>query len=133
MMLREDKLRRLKGLYVIIDTAALAGRNHVEATAQVIKAGAGIIQLRDKEHKKKELIEIAWNIGRLCRENGVLFIVNDYLDVALASDADGLHVGEEDLPPVIARGLLPRRLSTRVPTISASVVCIRPFRKMTTR
>jgi len=108
MMLREDKLRRLRGLYVIIDTTALAGRNHVEAAIQVIKAGAEIIQLRDKEHKKKELIEIAQKVADLCREHGVLFIVNDYLDVALASDADGLHVGEEDLPPFIARILLPR-------------------------
>lgn len=107
-MLRDDKLRRLRGLYVIIDTEALRGRDHVESTAQVIKAGAQVIQLRDKEHKKAKLIGIAQKMGQLCREKGVLFIVNDYLDVALAADADGLHLGEEDLPAAVARGLLPQ-------------------------
>lgn len=107
-MLREDKLRRLRGLYVIVDTEALRGRDHVESTALVIEAGVKVIQLRDKEHKKAKLIDIAQEMGKLCRENGVLFIVNDYIDVALAADADGLHLGEEDLPAVVARGLLPR-------------------------
>jgi thiamine-phosphate pyrophosphorylase len=107
IMLRQDKLDRLRGLYVIIDTEALKGRDHVEAASQVIGAGAGIIQLRDKKHKKKELIGIAAKIGDLCRKHGVLFIVNDYLDVALSVDADGLHVGAEDLPPGTARRLLP--------------------------
>ena len=106
LMTRQDKLKRLKGLYVIIDTEALVGRDHIEVVRKVIKAGAGIVQLRDKINEKRELIGIARKIRDLCRDNGVLFIVNDYLDVALAVDADGLHVGREDLPPDIARRLL---------------------------
>ena len=104
---RREKLNRLKGLYVIIDTGALGGRDHIKAAEQAIRGGARALQLRDKELKKKELIGVAEKISKLCRESGVLFIVNDYLDVALAADADGLHVGGEDLPPGTARRLLP--------------------------
>jgi thiamine-phosphate pyrophosphorylase len=107
-MSRQDKLKRLKGLYVIIDTASLRGRSHLEAAEKMIHGGAGVIQLRDKETGKAELIRIAGWLTDLCRKHGVLFIVNDYLDVALAVDADGLHVGEDDLPAAIARKLLPR-------------------------
>ena len=56
---REDKLKRLQGLYVILDTAALAGRDHVITASQLIKAGARIIQLRDKSLKKNDLLNIA--------------------------------------------------------------------------
>ena len=107
-ILREDKLKRLTGLYVILDTTALAGRNHEDTATQLIKAGVKIIQLRDKMLKKKDLVEIATKVGNLCRDNGVLFIMNDYLDIALAANADGLHLGEEDLPPDVARRLLPQ-------------------------
>ena len=105
---REDKLKRLQGLYVILDTAALAGRDHVITASQLIKAGAKIIQLRDKSLNKNDLLNIATRIGNICRDNGVLFIVNDYLDIALAANADGLHLGEEDLPPAEARRLMLR-------------------------
>ncbi|HEY98153.1 MAG TPA: thiamine phosphate synthase [Dehalococcoidia bacterium] len=103
---RQDKLSKLRGLYVIIDMAMLKGRSYQEVTAQVILGGAGVIQLRDKEHGKKELLAIARDIRDLCREKDILFIVNDYLDIALAVDADGLHVGPEDLPVATARQLL---------------------------
>jgi thiamine-phosphate pyrophosphorylase len=103
---RQDKLHKLTGLYVIIDTAWLKGRSYQEVTAQAIRGGARVIQLRDKEHNKKELLPIAQEMRDLCRENDILFIVNDYLDIALAVDADGLHVGPDDLPVEIARQLL---------------------------
>jgi thiamine-phosphate pyrophosphorylase len=104
---RQDKLERLQGLYVIIDTTMLRGRSYQEVTNQVIRGGAGVIQLRDKEHGKKELLTIARDIRDLCQEKGILFIVNDHLDIALAVDADGLHVGPDDLPVATARKLLP--------------------------
>ncbi len=106
-MLRQDKLKRLAGLYVIIDTAFLKGRKHTEVAAQAIRGGAKAIQLRDKEHSTGEFLSIAGEMKDLCSENNVLFIVNDSLDVALAVDADGLHVGRDDLPVAIARHLLP--------------------------
>ena len=106
-ILRQDRIKRLAGLYVIIDTAALHGRSHIEAAAQAIMGGAKVIQLRDKEHSKKELLAIAEEMKKLCARHNVLFIMNDYLDIALAVDADGLHVGADDLPVDIARQLLP--------------------------
>ena len=106
-ILRQDRLKRLTGLYVIIDTAALKGKSHIEAAAQAIRGGAGIIQLRDKEQSKKELLTIARELRKLCTEHNVLFIMNDYLDIALVVEADGLHVGPDDLPLEIARQLLP--------------------------
>jgi len=106
-MLRRDKIKRLAGLYVIIDTAFLKGRRPAEVTAQAIRGGAKVIQLRDKEHDTRELLSIAGELKELCSKHNVLFIVNDSLDVALAADADGLHVGQEDLPVATARRLLP--------------------------
>lgn len=106
-LLRQDKLRHVSGLYVIIDTQVLKGRSHVEAASQAIRGGAKIIQLRDKTTDKRELLPIAQQLKNLCAEHDVLFIINDYLDLALAVDADGLHLGQDDLPVKVARKLLP--------------------------
>jgi thiamine-phosphate pyrophosphorylase len=106
-LLRQDKAKKISGLYVIIDTQALRGKNPLEATRQVIAAGVKVIQFRDKTQPKKLVIPNAAEILDLCRQNDVLFIMNDYLDVALAVDADGLHIGQDDLPFEVARRLLP--------------------------
>ena len=106
-LLRQDKVKHLSGLYVIVDTQALKGRQHMEVARQVIRGGARVIQLRDKVQNKTELLPIAQRLRALCAERGVLFIVNDYLDIALAADADGLHLGQDDLPIRVARQLLP--------------------------
>ncbi len=105
-LLRQDKVKRLPGLYVIIDAQFLKGRSHLEAARQAIQGGASVIQLRDKQLSKKELLPIARGLRNLCAEYNVLFIVNDYLDLALATDADGLHLGQDDLPVKEARKLL---------------------------
>ncbi|MDP3880124.1 MAG: thiamine phosphate synthase [Dehalococcoidales bacterium] len=106
-LLRQDKAKLIAGLYVIIDTQALKGRNPVEVARQVIAGGARTIQLRDKVLGKKELLPVARQLRDLCAERNVLFIVNDYLDVSMEVDADGLHVGQDDLPVKVARRLLP--------------------------
>ena len=104
---RQDKARRLSGLHAIIDTQALKGHSHIEAARQIIQGGTNTIQLRDKLTSKRELLPIAQQLKALCAEHNVLFIVNDYLDLVLATDADGLHLGQTDLPTSIARKLLP--------------------------
>jgi thiamine-phosphate pyrophosphorylase len=106
-VLRADKLQRLTGLYVIIDTAFLKGCRHAEAARQAILGGARVIQLRDKTLGKKELLPVANELHEVCAAEGALFIVNDYPDIAIAADADGLHIGQEDLPVSVARRLLP--------------------------
>jgi len=106
-LLRRDKIENLTGLYLILDIQALKGRNPTEAAGQAIRGGAKIIQLRDKVSSKKKLLPIAQALRNLCAEHGVLFIINDHLDLALAVNADGLHLGQEDLPLIEARKLLP--------------------------
>ena len=106
-LLRQDKVKRLPGLYLIIDTQALKERSHVEVASQAIRGGAKVIQLRDKVQTKKELLPIAEQLKKLCAEHDVLFIMNDHFDLALAVDADGLHLGQDDLPIKVARKLLP--------------------------
>ena len=106
-LLRQDKTKHIAGLYVIIDTQALKGHTHLDVANQIISGGAKIVQLRDKLLSKKELLPIAHHLRNLCAEQNVLFIMNDYLDIALAVDADGLHLGQNDLPIKVARQLLP--------------------------
>ena len=106
LLLRQDKLKRLAGLYVIIDGQWLKGRSHIEVTRQAIRGGADVIQLREKTMSKKDLLSLANEIRQVCNEQNVLFIINDYLDVALDCKADGLHVGQTDLPVTVARQLL---------------------------
>jgi thiamine-phosphate pyrophosphorylase len=106
-LLRQDKTTHLTGLYAIIDSQALNRRNHIEVASQLIQGGAKAIQLRDKLRSKGELLPIAQQLKNLCSEHAVLFIMNDYLDLALAADADGLHLGQKDLPISVARKLLP--------------------------
>jgi len=103
----QDKIERIAGLYAIIDIQALKERSPIEATNQAICGGAKTIQLRDKLQSKRELLPIAQQLKSLCAKHNVLFIINDYLDLALATDADGLHLGQDDLPISTARKLLP--------------------------
>ncbi len=120
---RRDKIKRISGLYIVIDFEALEGRNPVEAARQAIRGGANIIQLRDKLSSKKELLSTARQLKELCAEHNALFIVNDYLDLALATDADGLHLGQDDLPIIVARKLLPidAILGCSVATVSEAI------------
>jgi thiamine-phosphate pyrophosphorylase len=106
-ILRQDKIKRLSGLYVIIDTEFLKGRSHLDVAAQAIRGGAKVVQLRNKKDNVRDFFQIAGETRKLCKEHDVLFIVNDSLEVTLAADADGLHVGQDDLPIATARRLLP--------------------------
>jgi len=117
---RRDKIERMAGLYVILDRQFVAGRDELDIAGQVIQGGATVIQLRDKQSKKGEMLPVAQKLRGLCGQAGVLFIVNDYLDLALAVDADGLHVGQEDLPLVVVRRELPidRIVGCSVTTVS---------------
>ncbi len=84
-----------------------AGRSDREWLDGVLAGGARIVQLRDKESKDAVLLEKARHFREKTREAGALFLVNDRLDIALLSDADGIHVGQNDLPPGEIRKLAP--------------------------
>jgi thiamine-phosphate pyrophosphorylase len=104
---RRQKIEQLHGLYVIIDTQTLGLKDEVDAARKAINGGAKVIQLRDKQHSRVKLLAIAKKLADLCGKSNVLFVVNDYLDIALASKADGVHIGQDDLPLSVIRKELP--------------------------
>ncbi len=93
-------------LYVITDEELSLDRSHAEIAEAAIAGGADVIQLRDKNASSLKLYQAALQIRKLTSEAGIHFIVNDRLDIALAANADGLHVGRDDLPAKVARELL---------------------------
>jgi thiamine-phosphate pyrophosphorylase len=108
---------RLRGLYVITEEgqaptpASQRASRHEEIARAALAGGASIIQLRDKSTPLPQLYHIALSLRRLTRAAGALFFVNDRPDLALASDADGVHLGPDDLPIVATRRVLgPHRL-----------------------
>ncbi len=106
-VLRREKVKRITGLYAVVDTEWLKERQPKKIADQMIKGGAKIIQLRCKECSIDEFLSIAKELKEICVKHNIFFIVNDSLEVALAVGADGLHVGQEDLPVTEARKLLP--------------------------
>lgn len=93
-------------LYVILDRSVARGRDLPDLLAAVLAGGCRLVQLREKTMPLDELLALARRLARQCRESGARFIVNDRADLALACDADGLHVGQDDLPAREARALL---------------------------
>ena len=93
-------------LYVVLDRTATRGRDLDTILAAVIEGGCRMVQLREKEWPSGRLVPLACRLRDRCRAGGVTFIVNDRVDVALAVEADGVHVGQEDLPARLARPLL---------------------------
>jgi hypothetical protein len=85
-------------LCAITDATLVPGRDHVAVAEAALTGGADMIQLRDKAPDLRLLLTQARRIRALCAARGALFIVNDRLDLALAAEADGAHVGQEDLP-----------------------------------
>jgi thiamine-phosphate pyrophosphorylase len=98
---------RLKSFYPILDTETAARRriDPVDAAAQILEAGAGLLQLRHKEFFSREVFQQAREVAALCRGAGALFVINDRADVAKLLDAS-LHLGQDDLPPADARRVL---------------------------
>lgn len=101
-----DLSRRLR-LIVITDAALAAPRTVESVVAEALAAGAPAIQLRDKEATAMELLALGRRLMALTREAGALLFVNDRLDVALALEADGVHLGPDDIPVWAAREVVP--------------------------
>ncbi len=105
---------RVYGLYVIIDPEVTGGRDPVEVARGALKGGAKVLQLRDKLREKGHILPLARALKELCVEYGALLIINDHADLAALVGADGLHVGQGDLPVAEVRRILhPRQIVGR--------------------
>lgn len=105
----KDKKQQLSkiDLYFITDSK-LTRKSVVDDVSSAIKAGVRIIQYREKEKTTRDMLGEAVRVKKLCKQNDVLFIVNDRIDIVLAANADGVHLGNEDMPYEIARKILGR-------------------------
>ncbi|MCA9062041.1 MAG: thiamine phosphate synthase [Planctomycetaceae bacterium] len=102
-----NRHRRLQqaSLYLLV-TEKLCRLPWQEFVGQVLSTGIDVLQLREKELNDAELLRRARWIGAACRDVGTLFIVNDRPDIAVLADADGVHVGQDELPPADARTII---------------------------
>lgn len=94
-------------LYLVTDRSRLDGRDFLSVVEDAIRGGATMVQLREKDCSSREFYELGLALRELTRRHRVSFWVNDRLDIALAVGADGLHIGQSDLPAAVARKLLP--------------------------
>jgi len=95
----------ISGLYFITDSR-LTKQGIAADVEQVIKAGCRLIQYREKEKNTSEMVKEATQLAKLCKANTTLFIINNRVDIALAVDADGVHIGQSDMAVETARKLL---------------------------
>jgi len=93
-------------VYVVLDRGAARGRDLTTLLSAVIAGGCRMVQLREKEWPSGRLLPVARRLRDQCRTAGITFIVNDRVDLAVAVEADGVHLGQDDLPAPVARALL---------------------------
>ncbi|MGH9820424.1 MAG: thiamine phosphate synthase, partial [Pyrinomonadaceae bacterium] len=96
---------KLPKIYAITDTA-LSGISHEEQVKRLIEGGITFIQLREKHSSPREFYESAKTAVAIAREHRVTIVINDRADIAVAVNADGVHLGQHDLSPKHARNLL---------------------------
>ncbi|MBS3106506.1 thiamine phosphate synthase [Candidatus Woesearchaeota archaeon] len=92
--------------YLVTESNLSKGRTNAEIVREAIKGGVDIVQLREKEWSKERYREEAKKLRKLCHTHEVLFVVNDYPDIAKEVGADGLHLGQEDMPIAEARKIV---------------------------
>lgn len=98
-------------LYAVTDRSYLKGITLIEAVEKAIKGGATVVQLREKQIDSRGFYELALKVKEITTRYNVPLIINDRVDIALAVDADGVHVGQEDLPADIVRRIIgPKKL-----------------------
>ena len=110
--MKHDMSRRFKeiDLYPVTAEDLSEGRSNLEVLQGLIDGGARIVQLRDKQRSKREIYHLAVEFRRRTLAAGMLLIINDYLDIAMAVGADGVHLGCDDLPIDVARSLAPEMI-----------------------
>ncbi len=93
-------------LYFITDSTGLSEAEFLRITEAALKGGATILQLREKEKNVREYIDLAEKVHKITQKYNVPLIIDDRVDVALAVDAEGIHVGQSDMPVYMARKLM---------------------------
>lgn len=93
-------------LYLVTDRYLVGNKDFFESVRRALDGGVTLVQIREKNVSSKEFYQIALEVQKITREYNVPLIVNDRLDIALAIDADGLHIGQKDLPIEVARKIL---------------------------
>ncbi len=111
----ENKEQRIKAfqkvdLYPVTDQSLSMGRSNLEVLDGLIAGGARIVQLREKHLSKKDFYQMALAFRERTAQAGMLLIINDHLDIAMACGADGVHLGQDDLPLPAAKKLAPELL-----------------------
>jgi len=99
---------RVRGYYFITDSK-LSRAGNMSDVKNAVRAGVRIVQYRNKEADTKEMLKEALRLKSICSNKGVIFLINDRVDIALAVDADGVHLGTDDMSYMAARKLLGKK------------------------
>ncbi len=102
----QQAVAKLRGVYVLTDSELFPGRTHEAIVKAALKGGASVVQLREKATPLRSQIKTAQWLFQLAQAKKAVFVVNDSVDVALASNADGVHLGPDDMAPEDARRLM---------------------------
>lgn len=103
---RTSYVEKLRGIYVLIDPEQIDGQDPLELARRILDGGAGAIQVRDKRPNIRDTLLMAEQLLKICNEYEVACIINDRVDVAVSIGADGVHLGQQDLPAKDARRLM---------------------------
>jgi thiamine-phosphate pyrophosphorylase len=104
---RRKEMFQQVDVYPVTCERLSVGRSNLDVLEGIIQGGARIIQLREKEYHAKDLYHLALKFRQITTDAGILLIINDHVDIALAVEADGVHLGQKDLPLQVARNLAP--------------------------
>jgi thiamine-phosphate pyrophosphorylase len=99
-------MKRIARLHVLTDIVLQSRFTHLELAERIVAGGADAIQFRQKTGATREMIEVVRNMMSLCDKEKVTVIVNDRIDIAMAADANGVHLGQDDFPIPLAREIL---------------------------
>ena len=94
------------GLYFVTDRSLMSSPTQEESVARALAGGCTVVQLREKTLSSREFYETALRVRRICADAGIPLIINDRADIARAVNADGVHVGQSDLPPRAVREVI---------------------------
>jgi thiamine-phosphate pyrophosphorylase len=94
------------GIYAILSEEHSLGRSNLDVAEELLLAGVKVVQYREKDKKAGPMYEECLVLRDMTRQAGATFLINDHVDLALLTEADGVHIGQEDLPPAAVRKLL---------------------------